>query len=839
MQYTTLVSWRAIIFQRVHGLVILTCLILALTGRMPDSAPGWVVCPAPVYALGTTLPRARRRVRAKGWDATWARGWEYVAHTWPVPLLRSGLLVGVWLAGGRAGPAWLMHVPWVVWLWQVVGRLWPGLGCQPEWQWGRQLGQTLERWMPWAVLGLALGGHGLRLEQPGALPGVRLDTTGLPMVGLGCVVCGQDNPSVTVESTAEGEHRVTLCGHFSLTVAGADPFRKRLLVLFLRQLEVPDERRGSRRTRAGRTPFVRQQALARDFGVPQPDISRWERYWQAGDWRRLLSQHAPQVLTYELQCQIIETWARWPTWGVERVHAFLVEHDVAVTESQVEQAAHDSGWQIVRPIVARLCVQEAEQWRLRQGWLIGDLLSQIQRLLTQLETGQNLTPEERLEVAALQAASAAAGLSARPAIPAKPWLRRVEWLLFGPWEALEDDSIRCIYCGSTQVGRKSSQPRVKHFLDEHGREQTLAVYRYYCHNPACDKGSFTALPPGLVPYSRHRLEVHALAVQGYAWSRSTYRRVADGLGITTQTCYRWVSAFGHDLLPVAALFGVVKSSGVVGVDEKWVKVPKNDKPVGKMRKWMYVYLAVDVYTYDLLHIAVYPENTAYSTRAFLLALRAKGYRPRVIVTDLRREYGPAIGEIFPSAEHHVCIFHALKGVHRQVRDIYGTDKAKTDPAVVALRQAIDDIFKTQTKRTAQRRYEAVMALRDKYAADKPEVAAVFDSLEEHWAKLVNAIESDLIPTTNNAVELVIRRFDQHYQNFCGFESLETARVSLGVFEKVYRFTPFTQDAQPRVRGKSPLELAGYPVAQLPMASVCRGWALAPSTKPVRDVVPNS
>jgi rubrerythrin len=123
----------------------------------------------------------------------------------------------------------------------------------------------------------------------------------------------------------------------------------------------------------------------------------------------------------------------------------------------------------------------------------------------------------------------------------------------------------------------------------------------------------------------------------------------------------------------------------------------------------------------------------------------------------------ADSEIFPSAEHHVCIFHALKWVHRQLRDIYGTDKTKSDPAVVALRQAIDDIFDTRTKRTAQRRYEAVMALRDTYVVGKPEVAAVFDSLEEHWPKLVNAIESDLIPTTNNAVELVIRRFDQHYQ----------------------------------------------------------------------------
>jgi hypothetical protein len=41
--------------------------------------------------------------------------------------------------------------------------------------------------------------------------------------------------------------------------------------------------------------------------------------------------------------------------------------------------------------------------------------------------------------------------------------------------------------------------------------------------------------------------------------------------------------------PVATLFCVVHSSGVVGVDEKLVLVPKNDKPAGKRKRWMYVY----------------------------------------------------------------------------------------------------------------------------------------------------------------------------------------------------------------------------------------------------------
>jgi hypothetical protein len=70
----------------------------------------------------------------------------------------------------------------------------------------------------------------------------------------------------------------------------------------------------------------------------------------------------------------------------------------------------------------------------------------------------------------------------------------------------------------------------------------------------------------------------------------------------------------------------------------------------------------------------------------------------------------------------------------------------------------------------------------------------------HWPYLVNRVESKVIPVTNNAVEMVVRRFDQHYQNFCGFESIQTARLYLSVFEKVYRFTPFSKDARSEIRG---------------------------------------
>jgi transposase-like protein len=343
----------------------------------------------------------------------------------------------------------------------------------------------------------------------------------------------------------------------------------------------------------------------------------------------------------------------------------------------------------------------------------------------------------------------------------------------------------------------------------------------------------------LVPYSPHRLEVHLLAWQAYAWAGSTYRRVGQALQVSEMTVYRWVSAWGRDLLPVAALFGVVRSSGVVGVDEKYVLVPKNDKPAGPMRRWMYVYLAVDVYTYDLLHIALYPHNTRESAQAFLLAVRGKGYHPCVLVTDLRRDYGPVIAQVFPSAQHHECLFHALQEVSRYLQKTWGRDYAERQPAAERLRQAVVHLLQADTQRTVQRRYRALLDQHDDYVQPAPALQWVFDFLEQHWPYLVNSVESPLIPATNNAVEMVIRRFDQHYQNFCGFESIETAQLYLGVFETVYRFTPFSDDARLEIRGKSPLQLTGYDLHHMPMTWLCRGysvdWAVAIHT----DHVPNS
>jgi transposase-like protein len=821
---------------RMHGLVVIGCLVLALLGQMPESSGGWVSCTPQLGGPVAVVQRGRRRRRLGKREAHQVGGRRGRLEGWRTAAVRSLALWGLWQLSGEWGPSWVIGLPWLVWLWQWGGHKWPLWQAEAEWQ---GIG-----WLLWQGQRLALLGYlglvvsqGLRAGLENVAYGWREISEAPLAMGVGCVVCGREERWLDVERQSDGSYRVEVCGHFEMHMADDDPFRARMLMLFLRQLEEVGPKRRGGRTQDGRAPFVRQVQVAEWFGLPQPSVSRLEGYWLAADWANLLSLKTAEVLTQELRERIVGVFVAFPWWRMEQVYAYLREQGVAASYDQVRQTARESGWRQLRDGLRKRYHWTAEDLRPRDDWLVNQLLKTVELLLGRLEAGDGLTSEEQLQLSELQTLVAECGFQVEPPLKTLPWLLRVEQVVFGQWQALDDGQVRCIYCGSTQVVRKSKQARCKKYYDEEDKLQEVAVCRYYCRNQQCDKGSFTNLPSGLVPYSRYRTETKLLAIQMYGWGYSTYRRTGQALGVKSMTVYRWVSAWGYEMLPVAALFGVVKSSGVVGIDEKYVLVPKNDKPAADMRRWMYVYLAVDVYTYDLLHIAIYAHNDKQSALAFLMALRAKGYHPRVVVSDLRRDYGNDIARVFPEAVHHVCIFHALRDVSDYCREIYGKNYAETYPQVEALRQDIQRIFAAQTKRTAHKRYIQVMQRRQDFVRETPQASAIFDFLERHWPELVNGIESQLIPKTNNAVELVIRRFDQHYQNFCGFESIQSAQIFLGVFEKLYRLTPFSDDAQPRIRGKCPLELAGYDISQLPLTTLCNGLSIEWPLETTQNDVP--
>lgn len=525
----------------------------------------------------------------------------------------------------------------------------------------------------------------------------------------------------------------------------------------------------------------------------------------------------------------------------------LAEGHIASVEGislkSICQIARDTGFAEVRRLLRQTFEFTADGPQWREEVLLDRLFELNETLMARLQAGDGLKPQLTLEAEALKEA---VGAPITPLKKTLPFAYRLQRAIFGQWEEIDDGQVLCPHCGSFLVARKENTPRSKKYRHpETGEWCQVEGYRYYCLNPSCSFGSFTDYPEGVRLYSEWTLNSVLWGVMVYMHLRTTYRRAADVVGVSHVTLWRWAMAVGEQVLPMATLLGVVRSSGVIGFDEKWVLVPKNNKPEGERKRWMYVYLAVDVFTYDLLHIDIYPRNGKAEARAFLQALQAKGYTPQIIVTDMNQDYSEPIRAVFPKAMHHECVFHALQWAQRLVKEVYGNDYAQTHPEAVVLKEKIYRIFKAKSKKTVTKRYREVMALKEEYVAQMPEAQRLFDFLERHYPKLVNAVENPLVPLTNSTVELVTRRFDQHYQNLYGFDSMETARQYLHLFELTYRFTPFAKDNRPvkgreqDIRGKCPLELAGYDISQIPIARILRGQLLGWPPETLHQLVPNA
>jgi transposase-like protein len=85
-----------------------------------------------------------------------------------------------------------------------------------------------------------------------------------------------------------------------------------------------------------------------------------------------------------------------------------------------------------------------------------------------------------------------------------------------------------------------------------------------------------------------------------------------------------------------------------------------------------------------------------------------------VVTDLRRDYGAVIAQVFPKARHHLCLFHAEQDIGRYLQKTWGRDYAQQQPKAAELRAAIVHILQARTKRTAQKRYRTLLQQKTPY-----------------------------------------------------------------------------------------------------------------------------
>jgi hypothetical protein len=286
----------------------LALIALAVGGIPLESGGGWIALPP--QPIGGEPGRESRERAGRGF--AWRAGWDWMRQSWWVAALRSGLILLLLFLTDWWEWHWLCLLPWAEWGGEGVAVAWSALGRQPGYRMYLRLGETARRWLLVGLLLLTLVDLVLAI--------VPTEAGQWMVVGVGAGSITQV-PRVSVSEDSQGIYQVTLRGEFRLQVNGKVEFYKRILIIFLYLLE--GDRRGSRWTRDGRTPLVRQEQLADWFGVPHPSVSRWTKYWLTQDWRRLLSRRQGDPLTLEVQQRIIDCWVQFPWWSAERLWQHL------------------------------------------------------------------------------------------------------------------------------------------------------------------------------------------------------------------------------------------------------------------------------------------------------------------------------------------------------------------------------------------------------------------------------------------------------------------------------------------------------------------------------------
>jgi transposase-like protein len=224
------------------------------------------------------------------------------------------------------------------------------------------------------------------------------------------------------------------------------------------------------------------------------------------------------------------------------------------------------------------------------------------------------------------------------------------------------------------------------------------------------------------------------------------------LGVSKTSVHNYIYAICCGELDGQILGQIVRWSGQVSVDEKWVKING---------QWWFVLCAVDAVSGFPLFMSLYPTLDTVSWTLFFLRFQALYGLPTLIQCDGSQPLAVAREVVFAGVRYQLCKFHKLKNLMKR------------------LRQHLDDpTLMTRCVRLAKHMFTNSSVSSRKAAAKRlqklagTEVAAY---LEDHilspWRQLTLSL-------TTNASERFNRKIEKCFSGRYGVPSEESAQVLL-------------------------------------------------------------
>jgi len=358
----------------------------------------------------------------------------------------------------------------------------------------------------------------------------------------------------------------------------------------------------------------------------------------------------------------------------------------------------------------------------------------------------------------------------------------------------------CPDCHSPKI--KFIFKRERGYKDKKGEKIQSYSRVYRCLNRECRTKYFTRPPEGVELYSRVHREVKKMVLRWIFHLRGSLSRVRDelrehGIEVALTTVLRWLKKAGEECVNVLSLFRQEDWQQSLCIDEKWIKI---------RNKWCYVFTAVGTKVTDLLAVELFCHKDKQAMRSFLYQLKALGFRPESITTDLLMGYEDVVEEVFPDCIYLQCVLHAGRDAKRIVRTNLPAEE--DEEWKKRLTKCIRTLFKAKNIKQVKKRYFKIMQLREQ-APDS--VSGVFNMLEKYYPKLCLSVLRKDIPKTTNPVERAIGEFEERYQLTKGFSSFYYAQFFIKAYQIYYRLRKISFG---RFKGKSRLQLKENPVGKL-------------------------
>jgi transposase len=157
--------------------------------------------------------------------------------------------------------------------------------------------------------------------------------------------------------------------------------------------------------------------------------------------------------------------------------------------------------------------------------------------------------------------------------------------------------------------------------------------------------------------------------------------------VAKSTVYEWVHAEAEADLGEAEYtqWVVARFSGVVGIDEVHLHDEKGKK--------QYLVVAVDPINDRTIFFDLVDSRDSDALKSFLEQLKEMEIDPLVVITDMWKAYHSAILDVFPEAEHQLCVFHAIQAMMKHTNKAlltYRRELPKKTEAQKAVRKELWD-----------------------------------------------------------------------------------------------------------------------------------------------------